>query len=508
MNGKLRDQLGRIASFSLSMAFCAQVAFAQGTTFVYQGKLSDGANPANGSYDFQFTLWDAVSGGTQQPQPSPVTVTRTGVVVSGGIFTVQLDFTVNSFSGADRYLQIAVRPNGGGSFTTLSPRQQISSTPYAIQTINAQQLGGLPASRYVATDANGNVGIGTASPSARLHAVSADPNSTAVYGQSNSRIGVQGVADTGDGVWGQTNTGVGVVGSSSSGLGVIGLSNSGIGVRGVSSTGWAGFFAGKVHISGNVGIGTANPFSSTRVHVVGGEGLNGVVSESVAFTGIDGRSTSGDGVRGTSDSGTGVYGFSTNLFGVFGSSSTGWAGYFNNKVYMLGPVGIGTESPQRTLHVNGRARINDIPFAASSGSVCFNGQGDLLWCGSSSLKLKTNISSFRSGLDVVRRLKPISFDWRDGSGHDIGLGAEDVAKVAPSFTLTDSNGEVAGVKYERLNILLINAVKEQQTQIDSLRAQNASLNARLRSIERRSPSKRGAGLSTRRRANISPRNLF
>jgi hypothetical protein len=35
----------------------------------YQGKLNDSGNPANGNYDFQLTLWDALSGGTQQPQP-------------------------------------------------------------------------------------------------------------------------------------------------------------------------------------------------------------------------------------------------------------------------------------------------------------------------------------------------------------------------------------------------------------------------------------------------------
>ena len=474
---------------------------AQSTAFTYQGKLNDGANPANGSYDLQFALFDSLSDGTQIGS----TLTRSGIVVSGGIFTVQLDYGVSAFSGANRFLQISVRPSNEGSFTLLSPRQQISSTPYAIQTINAQQLGGLLASRYLATDANGNVGIGTASPFAKLHVLGDGPNSSAVYGHSNSHIGVQGVADTGDGVWGETNTGVGVVGSSSSGLGVIGISNSGVGVRGVSTTGWAGFFAGKVHISGNLGIGTANPFSSTRVHVVGGEGLNGVVSESVGFTGLDGRSTNGDGVRGTSISGTGVYGFSDNLFGVYGSSSSGWAGYFNNKVYMLGPVGIGTESPQRTLHVNGRARINEIPLAASSSTVCFNGQGDLLWCGASSLRLKRNVQPFSGGLDIVRRLRPISFDWRDGSGHDIGLGAEDVARVAPSLTVTDDKGEVAGVKYDRLNLLLINALKEQQAQIDSLRTQNASLTARLRTIEQRFSSKRGVGLSTRRRAKISPR---
>jgi len=70
--------------FVLVLVVCAVTSRAQTTSFTDQGKLSDGGGPATGSYDFQFTLWDALSGGTQQPQPSPVTVTKTNVAVSGG----------------------------------------------------------------------------------------------------------------------------------------------------------------------------------------------------------------------------------------------------------------------------------------------------------------------------------------------------------------------------------------------------------------------------------------
>ena len=136
----------------------AQLIVAQSTIFTYQGKLTDNGNPASGNYDLQFTLWDAVSGGTQQPQPSPITVTRNSVTVSGGVFTVQLDFTVNAFPGADRFLEISVRPAGVGPFTILSTRQQINSVPYAVRSngagtadsaTNAAQLGGLSASGFI-----------------------------------------------------------------------------------------------------------------------------------------------------------------------------------------------------------------------------------------------------------------------------------------------------------------------------------------------------------------------
>src|SRR5207237_1357303 len=113
---------------------------------------TEGGIAANGQYDFQFKLFDAVSGGTQQG----ASVTQPAVQVSNGVFAVQLDFGAAVFDGAARYLEIGVRPAGSPNpFTVLVPRPPITATPYAIQTLNATQLGGLPASRYVATDASG-----------------------------------------------------------------------------------------------------------------------------------------------------------------------------------------------------------------------------------------------------------------------------------------------------------------------------------------------------------------
>lgn len=116
-------------------------AYAQGTAFTYQGRLNDGANPANGTYDLQFALFDAASGGTQQSG----TWTQLTQGVTNGLFTVTLDFG-SFFPGADRWLEIGVRTNGGSSFTTLAPRQKFTATPYAITagnlsgSINAAQL--------------------------------------------------------------------------------------------------------------------------------------------------------------------------------------------------------------------------------------------------------------------------------------------------------------------------------------------------------------------------------
>ena len=136
-------QLLLTASVGL-LLLLTHTAAAQTTAFTYQGKLTDSGNLANGNYDFQFKLFDALAAGNQLG----TTQTVNNVTVSNGIFTVNLDFGVCAacFNGAARFLEIAVRPTGGGSFTTLSPRQPITSTPYAL---NAAQLGGLAASSFL-----------------------------------------------------------------------------------------------------------------------------------------------------------------------------------------------------------------------------------------------------------------------------------------------------------------------------------------------------------------------
>ena len=144
--------------------------FAQTTEFSYQGSMKDGANPANGSYDFEFALFDALTGGTQFGS----TLTQNAVAVANGVFSVKLDFG-NQFPGVNRYLEIRVRVSGGGGFTTLSPRQPVASSPYAVKSLsadnaanaanaanataaqtattagNALQLGGITANQYVLT---------------------------------------------------------------------------------------------------------------------------------------------------------------------------------------------------------------------------------------------------------------------------------------------------------------------------------------------------------------------
>jgi hypothetical protein len=118
------------------LAFCllpSTFCLGQGTAFTYQGRLNAGPNPANGLYDLQFGIFDAVTNGNQQGSY----VTTNASAVSNGLFTVTLDFGPGIFTGPARWLDISVRTNGAGSFVTLAPRQPLASTPYSIQSANA-----------------------------------------------------------------------------------------------------------------------------------------------------------------------------------------------------------------------------------------------------------------------------------------------------------------------------------------------------------------------------------
>jgi N-acetylneuraminic acid mutarotase len=116
-----------LAAFAFSTA-----ASAQTTTFTYQGRLNSGGAPVSGTYDFQFRIHTALSGGSVVAGP----LNPGPVAVSNGVFTVALDAGGSVFDGNARWLEIAVRTNGSASaHNVLSPRQQITSVPYAMYAL-------------------------------------------------------------------------------------------------------------------------------------------------------------------------------------------------------------------------------------------------------------------------------------------------------------------------------------------------------------------------------------
>ena len=104
-----------------------------GTAFTYQGRLTDGANPATGGYDLRFTVYDAATNGNLK-----AVVTNANVAVTNGLFTTPVDFGQAPDNFNAMWLEIGVRTNGSaGDFTAVSPRQALLPAPYAFYALNS-----------------------------------------------------------------------------------------------------------------------------------------------------------------------------------------------------------------------------------------------------------------------------------------------------------------------------------------------------------------------------------
>jgi len=279
----------RLISALIAIAIFAASAAAQTTAFNYQGKLNDAGVPASGSYQLQFKLFDAAVGGGQ----IGATVADVPVTATNGVFSVKLDFGAAVFTGANRFLEISVRHNSSESYVTLSPREQIASTPYSIRTLSAAQadlsldsnkLGGVAASQYVTTSTVGNsfikndtvpqtgnfnitgngivggsIGIAT-TPQAGFKL---DVNGNSLFRTpgtgGNIQLGTPG-GETGITIGGTNRADIRFDGTS---LKLFAGTGAGIPGNGLAVT-----TSGTVGTSGNLGVGTFNP--DTRLTLNGG----------------------------------------------------------------------------------------------------------------------------------------------------------------------------------------------------------------------------------------------
>lgn len=102
-------------------------------SFTYQGQLTSGGAPANGYFDFLVSLWNAPSAGSVIASCNDAANPLANHFVQKGLFTFHLSCSqpMNEiFDGGERWIEVQVRPTGGGSYTTL-PRQPITPAPYA-----------------------------------------------------------------------------------------------------------------------------------------------------------------------------------------------------------------------------------------------------------------------------------------------------------------------------------------------------------------------------------------
>ena len=126
-----------VVTLFIAVSLMTRIALSQTTAFTYQGRLMDGGLPAEGNYDLQFTLLDAVTAGTTNGGP----LVATAVSVTNGLFAVTLDFGTNAFNGSDRWLELGVRTNGSVQpYSVLAPRQAVTPTPYALLALRSASV--------------------------------------------------------------------------------------------------------------------------------------------------------------------------------------------------------------------------------------------------------------------------------------------------------------------------------------------------------------------------------
>lgn len=145
-----------------------------------------------------------------------------------------------------------------------------------------------------------------------------------------------------------------------------------------------------------------------------------------------------------------------------------------------GNVGIGTAAPAYKLEVSTNS-------AAKPGSA--------LWTVTSDERLKTNIESFKEGLDIIKQINPIWFNYNGKANTPtderfVGTLAQDLQKIAPymvkDWTYTNDEGkseDYLSVDYGALGFITINAVKEQQEMIESQQSEIDQLKKELQEIK-------------------------
>jgi len=358
-------------------------AVPMGTAWTYQGRLMDANVPADGPYDLQFSLF---------PDPvlnlgqigSPIEVNDIDII--DGYFTVELDFGNKAFGGDARWLEIGIRPwDSEERYTLLSPRREVTPTPYALYAQNASTDNDwMVSGSDMYSIPSGNIGIGTTTPASSLevispvdtHAIRATSNYIPVYALRTATTGtwpaVEGdcnsLATGAAGVRGKilsTNPGslsAGVYGynsgEGSNGVGVRGHHvGSGTGVYGQCDNGYGGYFIGaKNYFGGNVGIGTTNP--RTDLEVLGTTGLRVTTGQHSNVFGDFKHAYSGGLI------------INANAGGGWADMSLQTDGTTRMFIESGGNVGIGTTgNPPERLTVRGNILVQSVSTGASVAEI-------------------------------------------------------------------------------------------------------------------------------------------
>jgi hypothetical protein len=399
------------------------------TQFVTTGdsRLTNDRNPLPGSINYiqntpnfqQFAEFDVGGSGRIR-----------GDLTVDGILTAQLPSTSPNYVQNRTSQQSLTNFNISGNGTvggTLNGNVVNATTQY--------NIGGQRVFRAAATNLFAGINAGTA-------------NTT---GTNNTFVGASAGASNSTGL---DNIFIGTDAGPSN---TTGLSNIFIGVA-------AGFenTTGDSNISVGENAGTTNTTGNSNVFVGTAAGYGNTAGQGNTFVGHEAGASNTIGINNT------IIGIQADVAGNLSYATAIGAGAVasnSNSIVLGRATGADEVRLPGAVIIDGSLVVHTLGSAGST-QICLNTADRLAPC-SSSLRYKTNVELFLGGLDIVRRLRPISFNWKDGGMNDIGFGAEEVDRIEPRLTIRNKQGEIEGVKYGQLTTVLVNAVKEQQTQIES-----------------------------------------
>lgn len=341
-------------------------------------------------------------------------------------------------SGGDKvFRMIGQAYDGGATRIAANIDFEVDGTPGSSDMpgriiFNTTTDGTITTSEKMRITNGGNVGIGTTSPGNKLTVLS-----------STQADGIY-VRESDDGNDAITLTGY-------NGGGVFAVKNAGaivFRVDGSSPTGNS-YFNG-----GNVGIGTTVPLSELHID-------DSSIGSSVRIT-LQARTAAS-----VSRTAYINYAADNRIFTI--NTNNGSDSDFS---IVAGNVGIGITAPNEKLEVNGRIRMST--WTADGDTVVYKDDptGNF-GVQASDIRLKKNIQEIDSALKIIGGIRGVTFNWEDDSSEQkpiVGVVAQDVYSVMPelTFNITDPDGhKYLGVHYDKLAPVLIEAVKEQQNEIDN-----------------------------------------
>jgi len=133
-------------------------------------------------------------------------------------------------------------------------------------------------------------------------------------------------------------------------------------------------------------------------------------------------------------------------------------------------VGFNVDNPSETIDVSGSARFRTVGSLAFANDLRITVNGTLT-TNTSDKRLKTNITPLSSGLEKVLKMNAYTFNWisEPNGQKDVGFIAQDMLEIFPEAVFQNPNDGYYGINYSRFPPILVEAIKEQQKQIESLK---------------------------------------